>query len=85
MSKEKCEELFRALHSLLDDVTNPNVRDLEAEAQAESSSQRADASAKEKAKDQKKKLRTLILTGQKFRFIHFPSLRCLLGLAFLRS
>jgi uncharacterized protein YmfQ (DUF2313 family) len=44
-------ELFRALHSLLDAVTNLNLRDLEAEAKAESSLQRADASAKEKAKD----------------------------------
>jgi hypothetical protein len=64
MSKEKGEELFWALHSLLDVVTNLNLRDLEAEAKAaslpekakaESSTQGADtsasASAKEKAKD----------------------------------
>jgi hypothetical protein len=58
MFKEKGEELFRALHSLLDAsvVTNLNVRDLEAEAKAESSSPQgastsASASAKGKAKD----------------------------------
>jgi hypothetical protein len=43
MSKERGEELFRALHSLLDAVTNLNLRDLEAEAKAASSSQKAKA------------------------------------------
>jgi hypothetical protein len=55
MSKERGKELFWTLHSLLDAVTNLNLRDLEAEAKAESSSQgagtSASASAKEKAKD----------------------------------
>jgi hypothetical protein len=51
MSKEKGEELFRALHSLLDTITGLNLRDLKAEAQGDSSSQGADASAKGKAKD----------------------------------
>jgi hypothetical protein len=55
MSKERGEELFRALHSLLYTVTNLNLRDLEAEAKAEASSQGAgtyaSASAKGKAKD----------------------------------
>jgi hypothetical protein len=37
MSKEKGEELFWALHSFFDAVTNLNLRDLEAEAKAESS------------------------------------------------
>jgi hypothetical protein len=41
MSKEKGEELFRALHNLLDAIIGLNLRDLEAEAQEESSSQRA--------------------------------------------
>jgi hypothetical protein len=64
MSKERGEELVRALHNLLDAVTNLNLRDLEAkakaasalqEAKAESSTQgagtSASASAKGKAKD----------------------------------
>jgi hypothetical protein len=51
MSKEKGEELFRALHSLLDAITGLNLRDLKAEAQGESSSHKAGASAKGKAKD----------------------------------
>jgi hypothetical protein len=64
MSKERGEELFRALHSLLDAVTNLNLRDLEAEAKAATSPQEAkaesstqgagtsaSASAKGKAKD----------------------------------
>jgi hypothetical protein len=55
MSKERGEELFQALHSLLDAVTNLNLGDLEAEAKAEVSSQgagtSASASAKGKAKD----------------------------------
>jgi hypothetical protein len=51
MSKEKGEELFRALHSLLDAITGLNLRDLEAEAQGESSKQGVSASSKGKAKD----------------------------------
>jgi hypothetical protein len=64
MSEERGAELFRALHAIIDAVTNLNLRDLEAEAkaavasekaQAESSSQgastSASASSKEKAKD----------------------------------
>jgi hypothetical protein len=43
MSKEKGEELFWALHSLLDAVTNLNLRDLEAKAKAASSPQEAKA------------------------------------------
>jgi hypothetical protein len=38
MSKEKGKELFWALHSLLDAVTNLNLRDFEAEAKAASAS-----------------------------------------------
>jgi hypothetical protein len=62
MSKERGKELFWALHSLLDAVTNLNLRDLKAEAkaatapekaQAESSTQGAStfASASSKGKD----------------------------------
>jgi hypothetical protein len=43
MSKERGEELFRALHSLLDAVTNLNLRDLEAQAKAATSLQEAKA------------------------------------------
>jgi hypothetical protein len=63
MSKERGEELFWALHSLLDAVTNLNLRDLEAEAKAatspqqakaESSTQGADTSASASAKGKAK-------------------------------
>jgi hypothetical protein len=54
MSKERGEELFRALNTILNaSVTAPNLRDLEAEAAAdrgETSTQGAAASSKEKAK-----------------------------------
>jgi hypothetical protein len=43
MSKKIVEELFRALDSLLDVVTNLNLRDLEAEAKAASASEKAQA------------------------------------------
>jgi hypothetical protein len=46
MSKEKGEELFRALH-----ILGLNLKDLEAEAKGESSTQRATASSKGKDKD----------------------------------
>jgi hypothetical protein len=55
MSKERGEELFRALNTILDAVTALNLRDLEAEAaaavaadQGEFSMQGASASSKEK-------------------------------------
>jgi hypothetical protein len=51
MSKEKGEELFWALHSLLDAITGLNLRDLKAEAQEDSSKQGAEASSKGKAMD----------------------------------
>jgi hypothetical protein len=57
MSKEREEELFRALNTILDAVTALNLRDLEAEAaaavaddQGETSTQGASASSKGKAK-----------------------------------
>jgi hypothetical protein len=55
MSEERGAELFRALHAIIDTVTNLNLRDLEAEAKASSSSTEegtsAKASARGKAKD----------------------------------
>jgi hypothetical protein len=59
MSEERGAELFRALHAIIDAVTNLNLRDLKAEAKALSSSAEegtsakasAEASAKGKAKD----------------------------------
>ncbi len=53
MSKEKSEELFRALNTILDAITSLNLRDLEAEAAAdrgETSAQGAAASSKGKDK-----------------------------------
>jgi hypothetical protein len=90
MSKERGEELFRALQSLLDAVTNLNLRDLEAEAKAASSPQEAKAESSTQGTGTfasafaKGKLRTLIPIGQTFRIIKFPSLHCLLDLDFLR-
>jgi hypothetical protein len=43
MFKERGEDLFRTVHSLLDAVTNLNLRDLEAEAKAASASKKAKA------------------------------------------
>jgi hypothetical protein len=56
MSEERGAKLFRALHAIIDAVTNLNLRDLEAEAKASSSSSAeegisAKASARGKAKD----------------------------------
>jgi hypothetical protein len=59
MSEERGAELFRALHAIIDAVTNLNLRDLEAEAKASSSSSSsfaeegtsAKASARGKARD----------------------------------
>jgi hypothetical protein len=56
MSEERGAELFRALHAIIDAVTNLNLRDLEAEAKALSSSSAKEgtsvkASARGKAKD----------------------------------
>jgi hypothetical protein len=55
MSKERGTELFRALHAIINAVTNLNPRDLEAEARASTSSPEAgtsaSASGKGKAKD----------------------------------
>jgi hypothetical protein len=53
MSKERGEELFRALNTILDAVTALNLRDLEAEDVAdrgETSTQGVAASSKRKAK-----------------------------------
>jgi hypothetical protein len=56
MSEERGAELFRALHAIIDAVTNLNLRDLEAEAKASSSSSAEEgtsfkASAKGKVQD----------------------------------
>jgi hypothetical protein len=55
MSEKRGVELFRALHAIIDAVTNLNLRDLEAEAKASSSSAEegtsTSASAKGKAND----------------------------------
>jgi hypothetical protein len=81
MSKERGAELFRAVHAIINAVTNLNLRDLEAEAKASSSSAEEDTSAKASAKV---KLRILIPIGLKFRPILFLSLLCLLDLDFHR-
>jgi hypothetical protein len=82
MSKERGAELFRALHAIIDAVTNLNPRDLEAEAKALSSSSAEEGtSAKASARG---KAKVLIPIGLKFRTILFLSLHCLLDLVFHR-
>jgi hypothetical protein len=54
MSKERGTELFRALHAIIDAVTNLNLRDLEAEAKASSSSAEEGTSFKTSAKGKAK-------------------------------
>jgi hypothetical protein len=91
MSEERGAELFRALHAIIDAVTNLNLRDLEAEAKAAVASEKVQAEclhpkgpAHLRVHLQKEKLRILILIGQRFRIIPFLSLHCLLDLDFLR-
>jgi hypothetical protein len=54
MSKKTGAELLRALHAIIDVVTNLNLRDFEAEAKALSSSVEEGTSAKESAKGKAK-------------------------------
>jgi hypothetical protein len=54
MSKERGAELFRALHAIIDAVTNLNLRDLEAEAKASSLSAEEGTSAKASARGKDK-------------------------------
>jgi hypothetical protein len=46
MSAERGVELFQALHAIIDDITNLNLRDLEAEVKASSSYAEEGTSAK---------------------------------------
>jgi hypothetical protein len=90
MSEERGAELFRALHAIIDAVTNLNLRDLEAEAKAAVASEKVQAESSTQGAStmrvhlQKAKLRILIPIGQRFRIIPFLSLHCLLDLDFLR-
>jgi hypothetical protein len=43
MSEERGAKLFRALHAIIDAVSNLNLRDLEAEAKAAVASEKAQA------------------------------------------
>jgi hypothetical protein len=81
MSKEKGEELFRALNVILDAVSSLNLRDLEAEARAD----QGESSSKAAAESSKEKIRLLNATGRIFRLIPFLSLPCLVDLVLPRS
>ena len=81
MSREKGQELFRALNTLLDAVTALNLKDLQAEAAADRGKRRL----KVQPPHQREKIRSPILTGKTFHSSQFPSLLCLVGLDFLRS
>jgi hypothetical protein len=86
MSKEREEELLRALNTILDAVTALNLRDLKAKAvaavaadQGETSTQGASASSKGKAKVANPDWEDI------FHLTQFLSLLCLRGLDSLRS
>jgi hypothetical protein len=81
MSKERGEELFRALNVILDAVSSLNLRDLKAEAKAD----RGESSSKAAAESSKEKIRLLNSTGRIFRLTPFLSLPCLVDLVLLRS
>jgi hypothetical protein len=85
MSKERKEELFCALNTILDAVTALNLRDLEAEAAAAVAVNRGKTSTQGHRLPQKEKIRLPILTGRTFYIKQFLSLLCLCGLDFLRS
>jgi hypothetical protein len=85
MSKERGEELFRALNTILDAVTALNLRDLEAEAAAAVAANQGEIQRKGHPHPQKEKLRLPILTGRTFHLTQFLSLLCLRGLDSLRS
>jgi hypothetical protein len=78
MSEKRGAELFRALHAIIDAVTNLNLRDLEAEAKASSSLSAEEAHLPKHL--QRAKLRILIPIGLKFRTILFLFFHCLLDL-----
>jgi hypothetical protein len=85
MSKERKEDLFRALNTILDAVTALNVRDLEAEAAAAVAVDRGETSMQGASVSLKEKIRLPILTGRTFHITQFLSLLCLRGLDSLRS
>jgi hypothetical protein len=66
MSKERKEELFRALNTILDVVTALNLRDLEAEAAAAVAADRGKLQRKGHWLPQKEKIKLPILTGRTF-------------------
>jgi hypothetical protein len=85
MSKERKEELFYALNTILDAVTALNLKDLEAEAAATIAADRGETSTQGASASSKGKIRLPILTGRTFHITQFLSLLFLRGLDSLRS
>jgi hypothetical protein len=88
MSKERKEELFCALNTIIDAVTALNLRDLEAEAAKlllQSLLIKEKLQRKGHPHPQNEKLRLPILIGRTFHLTQFLSLLCLRGLDSLRS
>jgi hypothetical protein len=83
--KERKEDLFRALNTILDVVTSLNLRDLEAEAAAAVAVNQGETSMQGALASSKEKIRLPILTGRTFHITQFLSLLCLRGLDSLRS
>jgi hypothetical protein len=85
MSKERKEELSRALNTILNAVTALNLRDLEAEAAAAVAGDRGETSTQGASASSIGKIRLPILIERTFHITQFLSLPCLRGLDFLRS
>jgi hypothetical protein len=81
MSKERGEELFRALNVILDAVSSLNLKDLEAKAKAD----RRESSSKAAAKSSKEKDKVTEPDWENIPFNPVLSLPCLVDLVLLRS
>jgi hypothetical protein len=87
MSKEREEELFRALNTILDAVTALNLRDLEAEAAAAVAANQGETSTKGASASSKGKAKVANPDWEDIPFNPVPITRvlCLRGLDSLRS
>jgi hypothetical protein len=85
MLKERKEELFRALNTILDAVTALNLRDWKQKLLLQLLPIEGKLQRKGRRLPQKEKIRSPILTGGTFHITEFLSLLYLRGLDSLRS
>jgi hypothetical protein len=85
MSKERKEELFRALNTILDAVTALNLRDLGAETAVAVAADRGETSTQGASASSKGKDKVADFEGRTFHIIQFLSLLCLCGSDSLKS